>query len=424
MPAAGGPVPILFVHYGEEWIRGSERCLLDVLAHLDRARFRPVAWCNAAAMAAEIGRLGVPVTTSRFPVLLDWSPPRADVAGFRALVRQGRALVQEHGVRLVHANSGAPSQWMLPAARAEHVPLLVQLHANYDLRGRCIFGLHHATRLVGVSHETVRGLLDDGVPPARVRVVHNGIDLVRLGRPDARGLRAELGIAPDEVVIASVGSLIPRKGFDVLLRAFARVRAASPRTRLLVVGAGPERAALEALARELGLGDGALFLGERTDTGAIHRDAADLAALASREEALPLSVLEPMGFGRAVVATRVGGVAEAVEDGVSGLLVPPERPDALAEALLRLAVDTNLRRRIGEAGRARVQRDFTLERNLERLCALYEELLALPPAQLGWRAPWGPLRPWARLVGGMLGRRLGRPGGGGPDGRSAAPGAS
>lgn len=405
---AGAPAPVLFVHYGEDWIRGSERVLLDLLAHLDRRRFRPVVWCNAPVLAREIAALGIDVTTSRFPILLDWSAPRFDVPGFRALVREARTLVRAHGIRLVHANSGAPCQWMVPAGRAERIPVLGHLHANYDLRGRCIFLLHHVTLAIGCSAGTLQGLTEDGVPPERMRVVYNGLDFERLAGGDARRLRAELGIAPDDVVVVSVGSLIHRKGFDVLLRAFVRVRAEAPHVRLLVVGDGPDRAALAALARELDLGDAVRFLGERHDTGALFRDVADVAALASRDEAIALSILEPLWARRPVVATRVGGVAEAVDDGVSGLLVPSEQPEALAAALLRAAADADLRRRMGEAGHARILRDFTVQRSVERLGALHDELLAIPAGRLGWSGPWGPWRPWARLAAASLGRRLGR----------------
>jgi hypothetical protein len=405
--SAGGPVPVLFVHYGTDWIRGSERCLLDLLRHLDRDRFRPIAWCNTPVMAEAIASLGVPVSRSRFPILLDWAEPRFDVRGFARLVREGADLVRRHGIRLVHANSAAPTQWMLPVARRARLPLVTHLHANYDLRGRCTFGLHHATLVAGVSRATVQGLLDDGVPAERVRVVHNGVDRERLGRGDATRLRSSLGIAPTDVVLSCVGSLIHRKGIDVLLHAFARLRHAAPDVHLLVIGDGPERDALVALAGELGLGAAAHFLGERDDVGAILRDAVDVSVSASRDEALALFLLEAMAFGRPVVATNVGGTAEAVDDGVTGYLVGAEDPVGLADLTQRLVRDTALRRRFGEAARRRAERDFSAERMVAQLCALYDELLARPARQLGWTGPHGPLRPWGRFVGGVVCRRLG-----------------
>ncbi len=401
-----GPAPILFVHYGADWIRGSERCLLDLVRCLDRERFEPFVWCNAPALAEAVRALGVPAKTGRFTMLLDWGAPRFDVRGHVALVREGLSLVRRHGIRLIHANSGAPSQWMIPVARSARIPIVAHLHAIYDLRGRCIFGLHHPTEIVGVSRETVHGLVDDGVPPQRTRVVHNGIDLGRLAAGDARDLRPRLGIAPDEVVIVGVGSLIPRKGFHVLLDAFARLRAAHPRTRLLVVGDGPEREALDVLARSLGLAGSVHFLGERADVGAIFRDAGDLMASASFEEAFGLAVMEAAAMGLPVVATRVAGTAEVVADGVTGIIVPVEDAEALARGLARLVEDAEARRRFGEAGRALIQAEYTIERNVLAFTDIYETLLARPASDLGWLSAWGPLRPWARLMGRTVRRKL------------------
>src|SRR6185295_3921141 len=117
LPASSPPVPILFVHYGEEWIRGSERCLLDLLEHLDRGRFDPFLWCNGNVLASAARRLGVPVQVDAFPILFDDLPPRFPFLHYARTVRKAFRIVREHGIRIVHSNSGAPVQWMLPVAR-------------------------------------------------------------------------------------------------------------------------------------------------------------------------------------------------------------------------------------------------------------------------------------------------------------------
>jgi hypothetical protein len=297
---------------------------------------------------------------------------------------------------------------MIPVARRTRRPLLAHLHASYNLRGRCIFGLHHATLIAGVSRPTLQGLAEDGVPGERLRLVHNGIDFARLSQGDASGLRKSLGIGENDVVLCSIGSLIHRKGIDVLLRAFARLRREEPHLHLLVVGNGPEHDALVALSRELGLEGAAHFLGEREDPGAILRDAADIAVSASRDEGLALFVMEALSFGRPVVATNVGGTAEALEDGVTGYLVAPDDATGLADLTLRLVQDPTLRCRLGEAARVRGH-EFRVEHMVDRFAALYDELLQIPPGRLGWNAPRGPLWPYLRLAGGVLGRRLGLP---------------
>ncbi|MGL5481308.1 MAG: glycosyltransferase family 4 protein, partial [Aeromonas veronii] len=104
--------PVLLVHYGEDWIRGSERCLLDLLAHLDRSRFTPLLWCNSPTLAAEAATLGVETMVEPFSLLLGWQAPRFDLAAHRRLSRRARALITERQIGLVHANSAAPCQWL------------------------------------------------------------------------------------------------------------------------------------------------------------------------------------------------------------------------------------------------------------------------------------------------------------------------
>ena len=403
---ADGPVPVLFVHFGQERIRGSERCLLDLLAHLDPLRFVPSVWCNAETMAREVRALGVPVETDRFTILLDWNRPRFAFVRYAGLVRKGLRLVRERRVRLVHANSGAPNQWMVPVARAARVPLLAHLHASYQLRERCTLGLHHVPLAVGVSAAVLRGLLEDGVPASRTRVVGNGVDLDRLSRGDASRLRADLGLREDEAAILGVGALDAGKKFDDLLRALGILLRQGRTATLLIAGDGPERPRLERLAGELDLSRAVRFLGWREDVGAILRDAADIFASASAAESFMLTGVEAAAFGVPVVATAVGGVVEQVRDGETGLLVPPHDPPALAAALRALIDDPELRRRLGAAGRTLVRERFTIQRNAQELAAAYEELLERPRAAFGWTSGWGPVGPWGRLVGAALRRRL------------------
>ena len=102
-------IPILFTHFGDDWIRGSERCLLDLLSHLDRSRFTPVVWCNSPRLAAALAALNAPlvVQLSSFPLLFGWQAPRADWRGYRRLKREGRALIRREQIQLLHANSSA-----------------------------------------------------------------------------------------------------------------------------------------------------------------------------------------------------------------------------------------------------------------------------------------------------------------------------
>ena len=379
MPPAA-PAPVLFVHTGVDWIRGSERCLLDLIAGVDRGRFRPVLWCDAPTLAREARALGAEVELAD----ARWAEAAGTLLPQRALVAQAAGIVARHGVRLVHANNPVPLKWMLPAARAARIPTLAHLHIPTSADERIFNGLHQVALAVGVSRSAIEGLAADGMPASRMRVIYNGVDPARLGAGDATGLRASLGVGADDVVIAAVGSLIARKGVDVLLRAFALLRERAPESRLLVVGEGEERGALEALAAALGVRDEVHFLGERGDAGAILRDATDVAASAARAEAFPLTLLEAALFARPIAASAIGPHRESVVEGETGLLAAPDDPAALADVLHALVADRALRDRLGAAGRARVEREFLVSHYVANFERAYDELLARPASAYGW----------------------------------------
>jgi len=401
--------PVLFVHWGDEGIRGSERVLLDLLKALDRRRFTPVLWCNAETMASSARALDVPTRVSAMPILLGWDAPRFDVAGYRALVAQGKAMIREFGITVVHANSGAPNQWMVPATRSERIPMLAHLHAIYGFRERCTLLLHQAPLIVGCSDAVVRPFRVDGIAPARLRVIYNGIDTERLSGGDARGLRVSLGIATDALLIVSVGAMVPLKGFDTVIRSLGILRGQNVDAHLAIVGEGPEREALARLSSELGLESRVHFLGARSDVGAILRDAADIVAVGSRIESFGLVAAEAGAAGRAVVSTRVGGTTEVIQDTTTGLLVPPGDPIAFGAALSRLARDPELRAALGRAARAHVLATFTNQRAARSFENLYAELDARPRADFGWSRLGLNVAPFARLALDVAGRRLGVP---------------
>jgi L-malate glycosyltransferase len=373
------PIPVLFTHYGDQWIRGSEQLLLDLMGEFDPAAVRPIVWTNGVEMAAAARAAGYPTTLTDFAYYLDYDSPPPNPWRYAGFVRAGLALVRRHGVRVIHANSAAPVQWLLPVARLARRRMLVHLHSSYLRRARVVLGLRHVDLAVGVSASVLAGLRGDGVPEARLRVIYNGIDTARLDRGGAAadtgdaaaGLRSGLGLAADTPLVAAVGSLIPRKGHDVLLRALALLRPGS--ARLAIAGDGPERPALERLAAELGVAGQVAFLGYCADPGPLYR-AADIVALASRGEALPLVLLEAGCLARPVVATAVGGVAEAVADGVTGLLVPPDDPPALAAALARLVGEPATRARMGAAGRERVLARFSIGQMTAGFLEVYRAL--------------------------------------------------
>jgi glycosyltransferase involved in cell wall biosynthesis len=220
------------------------------------------------------------------------------------------------------------------------------------------------TALVAVSEaERAAGLAAGVGRTEQYRVIRNGIDLAPFaGEPSPRAGR-----------IVFVGRLRRPKRVDLALEALRQVRTAVPEATLDVVGDGPLRGELEALAGRLGLRDHVRFLGARNDLPQLLRDAQCL-VLASDYEGCPLSVLEAMAAGVPVVATSVGGIPELVVEGETGILAPPGDAEALAAALRDVLVPRGRAQQLGAVGRARAQRLFSREQMVADTCALYDEI--------------------------------------------------
>ena len=204
------------------------------------------------------------------------------------------------------------------------------------------------------------------MPP--VEVLLHGVDVHNAPRgAEARAeARARLGISPDIPVIGNVANFSPKKDQATLLRAFATVRERIPEALLLLIGMGPLEGQLRQTVRDLGATDAVRFLGSRDDVTEL-LPALDVFVLSSSHEGLPISLLEAMAAGVACVCTAVGGIPEALRDGVDGRLVPPARSDVLAEALREVMLDAAQRQRLGSNSRSRVRGEFDLSRAVARL---------------------------------------------------------
>ena len=225
-------------------------------------------------------------------------------------------------------------------------------------------------RVVAVSSSQLPELHRLGFPPARIRVIPNGIPPPLSGRA-SEAVRAELGVAADEVVALLVATLRPEKRADSFVDAVVRAHAREPRLRGVVAGGGPELERVRSLAAAVP--DVVRVLGERPDASDLIR-AADVVCLASAFEGLPMAVLEAMACGRPVVATAVGGVPDAVVDGQTGWLVPPGDEKALVDALVAAASAPAERRARGEAARQRYAERYSLERMVDAYAELLVEL--------------------------------------------------
>jgi glycosyltransferase involved in cell wall biosynthesis len=277
---------------------------------------------------------------------------------------------------IVHAHNPTALQYGTIGKLAGGGRLVVTDHAQTKgiVRVGTAFEWRLADAVASVSADTARHASDIGymgVP----EVVYNGIDFTPAGRARAE-VRAELGIDEGRVVGVNAASFYPVKAQDVLVRAAAEIAARGAPVTVLLVGDGAERGNVEALAKSLGLGpDRVRFLGFRNDVADL-LGAADFFVLPSRGEGFPISVLEAMSHRLPVVVTPVGGNPELVGDGVHGFVVPVDDAPALAAAVEKIAADEALRRRLGEAGRARVAGEFSFDRTTDQYEAIYRRVLA------------------------------------------------
>ena len=262
----------------------------------------------------------------------------------------------------------APAQIRVMSRRS-----LNDYQRRHPFAARLELWLHRRmTVILGNSRAVVEQLRAEGVPAEKLRLIYNGIDLSPFAaRPARERVRGGLGLRPDALVLITVANLIPYKGHADLLCALANARNdLGPEWRLLCVGRDTGIGdTLKAQAEVLGISDRVLWLGEREDVPAL-LGAADIGILCSHQEGFSNSVLEGMAAGLPMIVTEVGGNAEAVVDGQTGLVVPAHDPDGLGRAICALAADPGRRAAFGFAGRRRVETLFSLD----RCVAAYEEM--------------------------------------------------
>ncbi len=352
---------------------GAERMLASAVPYLDHDRFEYRAayflpWKDALVGELEAG--GVPVTCLGAGWAWD----------LRAAWRTVR-LLREWPCELVHAHLPWAGLVGRVAARISRIPAVVytehgswkRLHPLMRWAMRCTLWMNDLT--IAVSPEAAAST--NGHAGDRLRMIPNAVDCRSLEQiPNERSqVRRELAIPPEAFVVGVVANLTPVKRHEVLIEAFAQFAARHPEAWLVAVGQLCGREAhLRRWAERLGVSGRVLFTGPRHDVPRILR-AFDVFALASKTEGLPVSLLEAMACRLPVVCTRVGGIPMAVEDGQEGFLVEAESPVDLADRLSRLAADSHLRRRMGEAARSRVRRDFDIAAIVERTERLYLELV-------------------------------------------------
>jgi sugar transferase (PEP-CTERM/EpsH1 system associated) len=351
-------------------IGGAQKALARLLSHLDRKRFSPHVACfyNGQEMVAqEIRKLGIPVTNLGMITKWRWD------AFWRLyfLLRRERPTILH--TWMFHAN--IPGRVL---GRLANVPIVISSERTMGQESPWRYRLNRVThpladRITCVSQQVEDFVVGQiGIPRDKTVVIPNGIDVKHFKNlyKDNK-MRSTYHLPRDVPVIGTVTRLNRVKRLDVLLQAIELLQ----ETHGVIVGEGPEHEYLKAQATRLGLSERISFTGHQRDVRP-WLAAFDIFVLSSDWEGMSNALLEAMAAGLPVVATAVGGTPEVVVEGETGFLVPPRDPEALAEAILRLLRDPDLRRRMGEAGRKRVAEHFSVEQMVQKTEALYEHLVA------------------------------------------------
>jgi glycosyltransferase involved in cell wall biosynthesis len=354
-----GPLPIAFLLTRAE-PGGTERQMIELIRRLDPARWRvhlaffqaQGAWLHRATEAAA-STIDLGITSFR---------SRTAPARFWRFVEWCRT----NRIAVLHTTELYSNTFGLPAGALAGVPARIgnRREINPDktpaqvAAQRAAYACSH--RVVANSHAAADRLRWEHVPARKIAVIPNG---VLFPREQARQAR-------DRNKVVMVANLRPEKGHDVLLDAAAILRQRFPKVRFDIVGDGPERDRLIGRSAELGLSGIVSFLGHRDDVPALLAGAG-IFVLPSRSEAFPNALLEAMAAGLAIVATRVGGIPELIDDEQTGLLVPPDRPGALADRIGRLLAQPTVGMRLGEAARLAVATRYSFERMVGAFEALY-----------------------------------------------------
>jgi glycosyltransferase involved in cell wall biosynthesis len=321
---------------------------------------------------------------------------------FRVL-RALRDIVLQHNINLIHGHDYKSDlfammlRWWMGRQR---FALVSTAHAwvMLGLRGELYRRLDLALmrrfdHLIAVSHATKREMVAAGIPPNLISVIHNAIDTDAWSPCLATSaLREELGLDQACPVIGYVGRIMPEKDLETWLRAAAMVAQQYLEAQFVLVGEGRDGVTLgqlQCLATELGLAERVHFPGYRAQLLPVY-GSFDLFVLSSRREGLPNSILEAMAVGLPVVTTDVAGTSELVLDGQTGYVVPQGDVDRLAQAMVTLVANRQLRQRMGQAGRERIEREFSFTHRLQCIEALYMKMLGLPrTCPVAEREPFG-----------------------------------
>lgn len=359
---------VLFLHHGHFWNRGSEMVLLALLGNLDRNRYEPLLVCNHRLLAAEANKLNVKTIVTNWPeVMVETGHNKLQFLGIIKKVFWLRKLINRESINLITCNSGLPNQAGYYAAKLTHIPMLTYIHSPYNKRYIYLYRLHKTTMAIFVSR-AIQMAMGRKVPFSNSRIIHNGIDTNRFYPVTIRNASCIHGvnIPTDIPVIGQIGSLIHRKGIDLLIKSADILRQQNIGFHIVLAGSGPDENNYKDMVAKLDLDDHFTFAGDTETPELFYQHIFDINVLASRSEAFGITLAEGAACGLPCVGSNVEGIPEVIAENSTGLLFEPGNASDLADKLRTLLIDSKLRKTFGDSGRQFVVENLSQNRQVKQ----------------------------------------------------------
>jgi glycosyltransferase involved in cell wall biosynthesis len=292
-----------------------------------------------------------------------------------------KGYIEKEGVNILHSHNYKSNFYAWRALSNNNIRWVVTKHGRRSGPKLLLYNfldgfiVRHADRVIAVSKEIGRKARLAGIAQKKILLIENGVNLGRFATSTSpEAIKESLGIKKEALVVGTIGALTREKGHQYLLRAALKVIRIYPEAIFLLVGDGTERPNLEKTASSLGIKNSVIFAGMRKDVPEI-LSILDVFVLPSLNEGLPMALLEAQAAQIPVVAARVGAIPDVLEDGVTGILIPPKAPQAIAEATIKVLSDRKIALGMAQKGFEKVRDNFSAEKMANKYLSLYKEVI-------------------------------------------------
>lgn len=366
---------LLFTTISGELIGGGQRSLLLILKGLNKKRFKPFLICPSEGdLIDKVEKLGIETA-----IIKTGSLKRLNFFSNAGAIFELKRFIKQKNIDLIHTDAPRQTFYAGIAARLTGKPLIWHVRVSTPEKKRYDKFLSYlASKVISVSKAVGRRFEGLKTNQDKFVVIYNGVDLTEFSSQlPGKKLKEEFGIEEDWILVGVAGQLIPSKGQSEFLKAAAQVSKLFPKVKFMIIGDGNEtyRKSLEDLSQDLGIAEKVIFTGFREDIPRLMAGLDIVVLPSSILEGFSRVILEAMASSKPVIATELGGNPEAVVDGTTGIIIPPEDTTRLAEAILELVKNERKREQMGLSGRERAEKLFSIETNIAQIEKLYEELL-------------------------------------------------